>query len=43
MNINQPIEKESARLTHDQRRMVCTRPQRSAMVPPMMLPAMFAT
>ena len=41
--IIQPMENESARLTHDQVRMVCVRPQRSAMVPPAMLPAMLAT
>ena len=41
--ISQPIEKESARLTHDQVRIVGGRPQRSAMVPPAMLPAMLAT
>ena len=41
--ISQPMENDSARLTHDQVRMVCVRPQRSAMVPPTMLPAMFAT
>ena len=38
-----PIENDSARLTHDHSRMVWVRPQRSAMVPPTMLPAMLAT
>ena len=41
--ISQPIENESARLTQDHSRIVWVRPQRSAMVPPRIDPAMFAT
>src|SRR5688500_2971636 len=41
--ISQPIEKESVRLTHDQVRIVCVRPHRSAIVPPAIEPAIFAT
>jgi hypothetical protein len=40
---SQPIENEMARLALDQSRIVCRRPQRSAMVPPMIEPAMLAT
>src|SRR6266581_8916056 len=41
--ISQPIESDSAALAHDQTRIVCVRPQRSAIVPPRMLPKIFAT
>ena len=41
---DQPADgKREGRLTLDQRRMVCNRPQRSAIVPPMIEPAMLAT
>src|SRR3990167_9175832 len=41
--IIQPIENDSTRLTQDHSKMVCVRPQRSAMVPPAIEPTMLAT